>query len=67
MSNCREADHVLAILEIKEMFDFIATRDDVDNGKPSPEIYLLVASQIDAKPDECLVIEDTPSWCESSD
>ena len=42
-------------------FDFIATRDDVNAGKPDPEIYLLVAQEFDLKPGNCLVIEDSPS------
>ncbi len=42
-------------------FDFIATVDDVDNGKPDPEIYTLVAKKLNVSPAECLVIEDSPS------
>ena len=36
MSHCPQANRVLLILGIKEDFDFIATRDDVNNGKPDP-------------------------------
>jgi beta-phosphoglucomutase-like phosphatase (HAD superfamily) len=42
-------------------FDFIATRDDVNAGKPDPEIYLLVAREFSLEPGNCLVIEDSPS------
>lgn len=59
MSHCQQTSIVLDILELKNMFNFIATRDDVDAGKPDPEIYLLVASQLQIKPEVCLVIEDS--------
>ena len=49
------------ILSLREAFDFVATRDDVERGKPDPEIYLLVASELSVDPADCLVIEDSPS------
>lgn len=59
MSQCREARHVLGVLGIANVFDFVASRDDVERGKPDPEIYLLVADQLGAAPSDCLVIEDS--------
>lgn len=61
MSYCAQARRVLEILEIHDKFDFIATRDDVEHGKPDPEIYYLVAKQLDIPPPQCLVIEDSAS------
>lgn len=61
MSYCAQVNHVLQILDLKNNFDFIASRDDVENGKPDPEIYLLVAQQLDTTPKQCLVIEDSPA------
>ena len=43
MSSCRQANRVLEAIELTSTFDFIATRDDVERGKPDPEIYILVA------------------------
>lgn len=59
MSRCRQARRVLEILELEEAFDFVATRDDVERGKPDPEIYLLVAKELEVDPGSCLVIEDS--------
>ncbi len=59
MSHCEQARRVLEILRLHNMFDFIATRDDVENGKPDPEIYLLVANQLEVSVTECIVIEDS--------
>lgn len=40
-------------------FDYIGTRDNVEQGKPSPESYLTALKHLDASPDDVLVIEDT--------
>ncbi len=61
MSRCKQAQRVLEALDLADAFDFVATRDDVERGKPDPEIYQLVARELDVPPAECLVIEDSPS------
>ena len=59
MSHCRQVQRVLDIIGLENFFDFIATRDDVENGKPDPEIYTLVAAQLAVAHDAVLVIEDS--------
>ncbi len=61
MSYCPQVTRVLQILELTNAFDFVASRDDVDHGKPNPEIYQLVALELGVLPQKCLVIEDSPS------
>jgi len=61
MSRCQQAWYVLEVLDLTEAFDFVATRDDVEHGKPAPEIYQLVARELAIPPSESLVIEDSPS------
>jgi beta-phosphoglucomutase len=61
MSRCQQAQRVLEILDLGNAFDFVATRDDVEHGKPDPEIYLLVAQELGVAASECLVIEDSPA------
>ncbi|MDX1616345.1 MAG: HAD family phosphatase, partial [Candidatus Promineifilaceae bacterium] len=61
MSRCKQVQKILEILQLEEAFDFVATRDDVESGKPDPEIYELVAAELGLKPAHCLVIEDSPS------
>lgn len=39
-------------------FDSIHTANEVKAGKPSPDIYILVASELGVKPSECIVFED---------
>ena len=59
MSYCLQVRRVLEILNLADAFDFIASREDVEHGKPDPEIYLLVARELDVPPEKCLVIEDS--------
>ena len=61
MSYCPQVQRILEALDLAQAFDFIATRDDVEQGKPSPEIYLLVAKELEVSPEDCLVIEDSPT------
>lgn len=61
MSRCHQAARVLEILDLTQRFDFIATRDDVEHGKPDPEIYHLVSNELGVPTKECLVLEDSPS------
>lgn len=46
--------------------DVLVTSDDVTNGKPHPEPYLLGAERLGFAPAECLVIEDAPAGIESA-
>ncbi len=41
-------------------FQSIRTSCEVEKGKPSPDIYLLVAQDLQAEPSKCLVFEDVP-------
>ncbi|MGD9092940.1 MAG: HAD-IA family hydrolase [Anaerolineales bacterium] len=66
MSHCQQVQRVLAVLDLVNVFDFIATRDDVEHGKPHPEIYELVSSALAIPPGECLVIEDSPAGVQAA-
>jgi beta-phosphoglucomutase-like phosphatase (HAD superfamily) len=66
MSHCDQVQRVLHILDLNDAFQFVATRDDVERGKPDPEIYLLVAGELSVSPANCLVIEDSPSGVEAA-
>ncbi|MDJ0784816.1 MAG: HAD family phosphatase [Desulfosarcinaceae bacterium] len=66
MSACAQVQRVLKILRLEKHFDFVASRDDVEKGKPDPEIYLLVARQLDTPAAQCLVIEDSPTGVQAA-
>jgi sugar-phosphatase len=40
--------------------------DEISHGKPHPEGYLTAASHLGIKPEECMVIEDTPPGIEAA-
>ena len=61
MSHRGQARRVLGILGLADAFDVVATRDDVEHGKPDPEIDLLVARGLGVGPEECLILEDSPA------
>jgi beta-phosphoglucomutase family hydrolase len=45
-------------LEIKDCFQTLVPGKDVKESKPSPQIFLLAAHRLGAKPEECIVFED---------
>ena len=58
-SNSRElVDLVTKKNQIHSYFQSIRTSCEVDKGKPSPDIYLLVAKDLGVNPGDCLVFED---------
>lgn len=42
-------------------FDELVSGHMVEHGKPEPDIYLYAASKLGLKPEECLVLEDSPT------
>jgi HAD superfamily hydrolase (TIGR01509 family) len=61
MSSAVQTNEVLKALGMQDEFDFIGTRDDVENGKPDPEIYNLVICELEVHPRQALVLEDSPA------
>jgi len=68
-----EIELMLEGIALRDCFQFIVAAEDVSNGKPDPEGYLLAMKRISdrllaedkarraLKPADCLVIEDAPS------
>ena len=46
--------------------DFIIANEDVVNNKPNPDCYLLAISSLQLKPEECLIVEDSPKGLEAA-
>jgi HAD superfamily hydrolase (TIGR01509 family) len=55
------ADVGIAAAGIGGLFDAEATGDEVEHGKPAPDLFLLAASRLGADPARCLVFEDAPA------
>ena len=54
-----ENQNMLSEMNIKEVFDLIITKEDVEKKKPDPEIYNLIMKKYNAKKEECLIFEDS--------
>jgi len=59
MSTAEQARIVLEVLCLREAFDCVVTCEDVPNGKPHPDVFLLAARRLHVPSDECLVVEDS--------
>lgn len=47
--------------DIKKYFDALTFGEEVENGKPHPDIYLKAAAKVGVEPARCLVVEDALS------
>lgn len=55
------AETALKALKIESYFASVRTACEVASGKPSPDVYLKVAEDLQMKPENCLVFEDIPN------
>lgn len=51
-------EHILHRLDFARYLDVVVTGEDVQHGKPAPDIFLYAARRLEVKPSECVVIED---------
>jgi len=55
-------DFILAVLAkfgIASYFSCVVSGEEVDQGKPAPDVYLEAARQLGADPSRCVVLEDS--------
>jgi len=53
------AKKALGHFNLEPRFEFILTADDVEKGKPHPDIYLEAAKKLNVEPENMLVLEDS--------
>jgi|TARA_B100000745_G_scaffold155987_1_gene102199 HAD superfamily hydrolase (TIGR01509 family) len=49
----------LTLADIAPYFAHITSGDDVDNGKPAPDVFLATAEKLGVSPSDCWVLEDS--------
>lgn len=49
----------LRVAGLEERFDSVVTADQVEKGKPAPDIFLAAAAELHVPPALCLVLEDS--------
>lgn len=55
---------ILEALEIAHFFAAITSAEDVQRGKPDPQVFLVAAEQLEVAPARCVVVEDAPAGIE---
>lgn len=48
------------------MFNIIVSAEDITRGKPDPDIFLKAAEKLGARPENCLVVEDSQAGIEAA-
>jgi HAD superfamily hydrolase (TIGR01509 family) len=56
----------LAAAGLRARFDAVVCGDDVENGKPAPDIFLEAARRLGVPAEECLVLEDSDAGIEAA-
>ncbi|RUS45828.1 HAD family phosphatase [Cohnella sp. AR92] len=58
-SPIRFIEEVLRKFHLLEDFDCIVSGEEVERGKPEPDVYLEAAKQLGVEPQDCAVLEDS--------
>lgn len=61
-----EAEKVIEVLGLSDVFETTITANDITHSKPSPEGYLKGVYSLNLDPAECFIIEDAPSGVEAA-
>ena len=51
---------ILTKTGLRPYFEAIVSGEDVDQGKPAPDIFLKACARLNRRPADCIVIEDSP-------
>jgi len=49
----------LQVLGVKEYFSIVITGEDIHSPKPAPDIFLLAAQELNVRPQDAVVVEDS--------
>jgi HAD superfamily hydrolase (TIGR01509 family) len=60
-SNRPLIDAVIRRLGVAELFDVTVSSEEVDRGKPSPDVYLEATRRLGVEPGHCVAVEDSSS------
>lgn len=65
-SNREIIDLFLEVSGLADCFTATVSSEEVDRGKPSPDVYLEAARRIGVSPDECVAVEDSGNGMRSA-
>jgi HAD superfamily hydrolase (TIGR01509 family) len=58
-SSLNEINTVVELFDLKKYFVELVSGEEVENGKPAPDIFILASKRLEVLPSECIVIEDS--------
>jgi HAD superfamily hydrolase (TIGR01509 family) len=59
-------DVVLGAFHLAPRFSFILASEDIEHGKPEPDVYLLAAARHGLAPERMMVLEDSQIGCQAA-
>jgi HAD superfamily hydrolase (TIGR01509 family) len=66
-SSLREwVDATLSAIGLSDSFDAVVSGNDVNKGKPAPDLFLAAAERLGVPPERCLAVEDTLAGARSA-
>jgi len=66
-SSLRERlDATLRAAALEDLFDVTVAGDEVENGKPAPDLFLAAAERLGVAPAVCVAVEDSPAGVEAA-
>ncbi len=60
------ARRILINANVYKFFDVLVCGDEVQQGKPHPEIFITAAQKINLEPSECFMLEDSENGIKSA-
>jgi HAD superfamily hydrolase (TIGR01509 family) len=57
---------IMGALGIESFFGAISSAEDVQRGKPDPQVFLVAAERLGIPPARCIVVEDAPAGIEGA-
>ena len=60
------AEKTLGFMALGDYFHAIVSADDVEHGKPAPDVFLAAAARLALNPEDCLVFEDAGPGIEAA-
>lgn len=64
-SSRRYATITLAETKLADFFEHVVVAEDVVQGKPAPDAFLLASSRLQVSPSRCIVLEDSAAGAEA--
>jgi beta-phosphoglucomutase len=56
---------IFDVLGLQHFFAAVSSSEDVQHGKPHPDVFLAAAHKLNVEPYNCIVIEDAPAGIEA--